>query len=118
MHFVFKYFLHQNRLPQESHLRKGFSGFMRAVVKSHRYVPLFMITVMLIHFLMELIHQGFFITGVITFCLLSVQISLGAYGAYKKNGIKGQWLYAHRINAALLAVAIITHVTTVIIVKP
>ena len=105
-------------LPQDSHFRKGFSGFMRAVVKSHRYVPLFMITVMLIHLMMELIHQGFFITGIIVFCLLSTQIILGAYGAYKKNGVKGPWLYAHRINAALLGAAIAAHVASVIILKP
>ena len=105
-------------LPQDSHFRKGFSGFMRAVVKSHRYVPMFIITVMFIHLMMELIHEGFFLTGVITFCLMFTQIAIGIYGAYRKGGKRGPWFYIHRTNAALLGAAIVAHVASVIILNP
>ena len=107
-----------NAMPQASTFRKRYIKFMQAVVKSHIYVPLFMLTIMFLHLMLELIHIGFFITGVITFALMLLQIGLGIYGAYVKGKKKGPWFYAHRVVAAMLFVAIVIHVTIVIIVNP
>ena len=98
--------------------RRRSGAFRSAVIRSHAYVPLFLLTVILLHVLMELIHVGFFLTGVITVSLLTVQILLGLYGAYVKKKIRGGWFYAHRTVAALLFVAIAAHVTTVLILNP
>ncbi len=91
---------------------------MQAVVRSHIFVPLFLLTVLLLHLFMELIHVGFFITGILTLALMLAQISLGIYGVYFKGRKKGPWLTAHRTGAALLSVSIAAHVTTVVILKP
>ena len=109
---------HFSNLPLESRSRRRYNGFLRTVTKSHRYVPMFIVTVMFIHLMMELIHEGFFITGVITFCLMFTQIAIGIYGAYRKDGKRGPWFYIHRTNAALLGAAIVAHVASVIILKP
>jgi hypothetical protein len=105
-------------LPPGAPARKRFSGFMIAVTKSHRFVPLFLLTVILLHFLMELIHVGFFITGVIAIILLITQILLGVYGASAKEKKTNRWLYAHRLVAVLLFFAISAHVVAVIVIKP
>ena len=105
-------------LPRDLSERKGYSGFSRAVMKSHIYVPMFLIMVILLHLLVELIHNGFFLTGVITISLMTLQIALGLYGNYVKNRKKGPWFYAHRTVAAALAVAISVHVATAIILQP
>jgi cytochrome c-type biogenesis protein CcsB len=105
-------------IPPEEPIRKRYAGFMQAVIKSHIFVPLFLLTIILLHFLMELIHVGFFITGVITICLMLVQISVGIYGAYVKKRKKGPWLYAHRTMAAALSASILAHVTSVIVLNP
>lgn len=106
------------KLPRDSWLQGRYKGFMHAVIKSHKYVPLFVITILVLHLLMELIHAGFFITGIITFCLMVLQISLGLYGANVRNSAKGPWFYAHRIVAILLFISIVVHVITVIIFNP
>lgn len=106
------------RLPKDSLFRIRYTRFMRAVIRSHVYVPLFLITVMLLHLSMELIHAGFFITGVIVFVLMFLEIVLGAYGAYFKNRKKGTWLYVHRTVAILLFLAINMHVIVAIILHP
>ncbi|NLI54651.1 MAG: hypothetical protein GX417_10095 [Clostridiales bacterium] len=106
------------RLPEGTPTPKAFSGFMRAVTKSHTYVPLFLLTIMLLHFLMELIHVGFFISGVIAIGLLTTQIALGIYGKSKKDKKTAFWLYAHRSVAVLLFFAISVHVVTVVVLKP
>ena len=106
------------RQPQGGPGKTRFAAFTRAVIKSHVYVPLFLLTIILLHFLMELIHVGFFITGVITISLLLAQITLGVYGNAVKGKKAGPWLYAHRTIAVLLFLAISAHVITVIILNP
>lgn len=105
-------------LPQNTPQRKRFAGFMHAVTRSHKFVPLFLLTILLLHFLMELIHVGFFPTGVVAIILLLAQISLGIYGSTVKQIKTNHWLQAHRTVAALLFVAITTHVVTVLLVNP
>ena len=97
-------------------LRHG--ALMRAVTRSHVYVPLFILTILVLHLLMELIHVGFFITGVITASLMLSQILLGLYGAYVKKRAKGNWFKLHRIVAVLLFFSIAAHVVTVIVLNP
>ena len=58
--------------------RDSLMAFRRVVIRSHVYVPLFILTVIVLHLLMELIHVGFFLTGVITVSLMAAQIALGA----------------------------------------
>ena len=94
------------------------SALMRAVTRSHVYVPLFILTIIVLHLLIELIHVGFFITGVITVTLMAAQIALGLYGAYVKKRTKGNWFYWHRMVAVLLLFSIAAHVATVIIINP
>lgn len=106
------------RLPADSASRRRFAAFTRAVVKSHVYIPLFLATVVALHFLMELIHAGFFVTGVIVLSLLAIQILLGLYGAYVKNRNTGGWLTAHRAIAGALFLAIAAHVTAAVILHP
>lgn len=99
-------------------LKPGYSGFARAVMKSHIYVPLFLIIIILLHLLVELIHNGFFLTGVITISLMTLQIAIGLYGNYVRDGKKGKWFIAHRAVAAALAGAIPVHVAFAIILQP
>lgn len=106
------------RLPADAPFRKRYQSFTRAVVGGHIYVPLFLITVILLHLMIELMHKGFFVTGVIVFFLMAAQISLGAYGAFIKDRKQGRWLTAHRTVAGLLICAIAVHVTTVIVTNP
>jgi hypothetical protein len=103
-------------LKQFDGLRRG--ALMRAVSRSHVYVPLFILTIILLHLLMELIHVGFFITGVITVSLMAAQIGLGLYGAYVKKRVRGSWFYWHRTVAVLLFFSIAAHVVTVIVLNP
>jgi hypothetical protein len=105
-------------MPEDSPFRQRYAGFMRAVARSHVFVPLFLLTVLLLHLFIELIHVGFFVTGVVTLALMLAQISLGIYGVYIKARKKGPWLAAHRTGAALLSVSIAAHVTSVVILKP
>lgn len=106
------------RLSPDSPFRKKYLKFMRAVVKGHIYVPLFLVTVILLHLMVELMHEGLFPTGVIVFCLMAAQIALGAYGAFFRDRRQGRWLEAHRIMAVVLFCAIAVHVASVIILKP
>ncbi len=120
LNFVVKR-IYRNRiagLPAESTRRKRFTSFMRSVVGSHTFVPLFLLTIMLLHLLMELIHVGFFITGVIAIGLMTLQIGLGIFGATVKKKRMGTWLKIHRFVAALLLVSISVHVVTVVLIKP
>ena len=106
------------KMPPDAPFRKRYMRFMQAVVRSHVYVPLFLVTVILIHLMIEFIHEGFFITGVITFTLMVTQILLGAYGAYFKDRKRGRWFYAHRTVAILLFCAITVHAITGIVLNP
>jgi hypothetical protein len=101
-------------MPDDSPFRKRYTGFMRFIVKNHGYIALYLVTFIFLHLLIELVHKGFFITGLILGSLLLVQIFLGAYGAFVKDRKKGTWLYIHRTLASLLFVAIIVHVSVVI----
>ena len=103
-------------VKQVGSLRGG--ALMRVVTRSHVYVPLFILTVIILHLLMELIHVGFFITGVVTVSLMAAQIILGLYGAYVKKRARGNWFYVHRTLAVLLFFSIAAHVVTVIVVNP
>ena len=105
-------------LPGDSPRKRRFTWIMHAVTKSHKFVPLFLLTILLLHFLMELIHVGFFATGVIAIVLLLLQISLGVYGATAKEIKTDRWLYAHRTVAVLLFFAIAAHATTAIVLNP
>ncbi len=107
-----------SNLPQNSPFRKRFIGFMQAVIKTHPYVPFFLITVISLHLLLELIHVGFFITGIITISLIIIQIVLGIYGKFIGNKKRGSWFYSHRVVSILLGLSIIIHIITVIILKP
>jgi hypothetical protein len=93
---------------------KKHSVLLQYLVKSHIYIGLYLATLILLHLMIELVHRGFYITGMILGGLMIVQILLGAYGAFVKGRIKGQWFYAHRIVAAMIFVAIIVHVIAVI----
>lgn len=102
----------------DSSTRKQRTVFKRAVMKSHYYVPFFILMVMILHLTVELFRVGFFITGVITFSLMLLQILIGGYGLYVKHKRRGPWFYGHRTVAVLLGISIIIHVITVVILKP
>lgn len=107
-----------SKLPQNSSFRKRYSWFMQAVIRTHPYVPLFLISVILLHLIMELIHTGFFITGIITISLMLIQIILGIYGTYIRNKKRGLWFYAHRTVSIMLGLSIIIHIISVIVINP
>jgi hypothetical protein len=100
-------------LPKDSPLRKEYTVFMRMVFRSHQYIPLYLMTVLILHILIELIHKGFIITGFMAAFLMILQVVLGAYGTMVKDKKKGFWLYAHRTTAALLLVIIVLHIIMV-----
>lgn len=99
---------------EDSPTRSGYDVFIGAVMKSHYYVPLFLITIIIIHLIMTMIHVGFFITGFVVFILMLLQISIGIYGLYAKDKMIGPWFYVHRTVAVLLGISIIVHVIAVI----
>lgn len=104
-----------SKKPIDSLSRKRFVVFMRIFTKGHIYVGLYLVTIILLHFLIEVTHEGFFITGLITGTLILTQISIGAYGAFIKDRKKGSWLILHRSVSLLLALAITTHVLSIFI---
>ena len=101
-------------LPQDSLLREKYLVFMRLIVTTHGYIGLYLLTIIVLHALIELVHRGFFITGLIVAGLMILQIFLGAYGTFVKSRKKGPWLDAHRTLAALLSGAIAIHIQAVI----
>ena len=101
-------------ISMDSPLRKRYTGFMKLIMKSHGYIAIYLITFLLLHLLIELVHEGFFITGLVTAGLLILQVLLGGYGAIVKNKKRGPWFYAHRTVAELMAVALVVHVGTAI----
>ena len=100
-------------LPKESQLRRNYTSAMGLIFRTHQYIPLYLITILLIHFLFEVIHQGFYLTGFIAACLMISQIAIGIYGTIVKNKKKDIWLYAHRTITVLLLFTIILHIITV-----
>jgi hypothetical protein len=101
-------------ISMDSPLRKRYTGFMKLIMKSHGYIAIYLITFLLLHLLIELVHEGFFITGLVTAGLLILQVILGGYGSLVKNKKRGPWFLAHRAVAALMAVALIIHISTAI----
>lgn len=101
------------RLPSDSPLKGNYSKFMGINFKTHQYVPLYLVTIILIHSLLELNHEGFYLLGFLASCLLLFQISLGSYGTLIKKRKKGMWLYIHRATPVILSFIIIFHVITV-----
>jgi hypothetical protein len=98
------------RMPAGSFRRKTFAAFQKALVRIHGYIGIYLVTVILLHFMIELVHEGFFLTGLIAGGLMLPQIALGAFGTVVKGRRAGAWLSVHRILAVALPVAIAVHV--------
>jgi hypothetical protein len=97
-------------LPLESPRRKVCTAFLKGLVRIHGYIGIYLVTILLLHLLIELVHKGFFLTGMIAGGLLLLQIALGAYGTVVKGRHSGPWLSIHRTVAVLLPVAVAAHV--------
>ena len=100
------------KLPKDSPVRGKYMGFMRIIVKNHRYFALLATAALAAHLVVQYLAWGLYLTGVIAGSLLILQASLGAYGTYVKKKKSGPWLYAHRAVAVLLFLAVMFHVVT------
>jgi hypothetical protein len=100
-------------LPADSQLRKNYSAFLDVVVRTHQYVPLYLITVLLIHFMLEMVHQGFYFWGFLAGCLMLTMVVLGTYGTIVKSEKISTWFYAHRTIAVLLLIISLIHIISV-----
>ena len=97
-------------MPVGSHRRKALAAFAKGVVRIHGIIGIYLVTIILLHLLIELVHKGFFLTGLIAGGLLLLQIALGAYGTVVKGRHSGPWLSVHRTVAVLLPIAVAVHV--------
>lgn len=102
-----------SKKPADSPLRKNYTAFMRFIVKYHRYIALATTLILIVHFIIQYLVWGFYITGLIAAALLVLQGFVGAYGTYVRKKKSGPWLYTHRILAVLLPAAILIHILTV-----
>lgn len=102
-------------LPADSSFRRNYQVLMSLIIRSHIYIGLYLLTLIVLHFMIELVHHGFFMTGLILSVLMVTQIFLGIYGAFLREGNRGPWFLAHRILALLLAAAILTHIWAAIL---
>src|SRR5665647_3359889 len=93
-----------SKMPVDSSSRSKYLLFMKIVVKNHAYIGLYLVTLIFLHLLIELVHEGFFVTGLIAGGLMLLQLVLGTYGKFSKHKTKSLWLYSHRTIAALLLV--------------
>lgn len=101
-------------MTQDSWFREKYLVLTRPIIRVHGYVGLYLLTIIVLHSLIELLHQGFFLSGVIVASLMTLQIFLGAYGMFVKGSKKGFWLDAHRALAALLSGAIVVHILAIV----
>lgn len=99
-----------SKIPIDSSFRSKYLAFMKIVVKNHAYIGLYLVTLIFLYLFIELVHEGFFVTGLITGGLMLFQLALGAYGKFSKHKLKSLWLYFHRTIAALLMVALFSHI--------
>jgi len=99
--------------PVDSRFRTNYLAFMRYTVAVHPYIGLYLIPVIILHSMVELVHRGFFVTGVIASVLIVGQIILGAYGTFFRGRKKGPWLNTHRTLAAALLPTVAIHVLAV-----
>jgi hypothetical protein len=104
-------------MPAESPGRNAFRTFLKVLVRIHGYIGIYLVTIVLLHFMIELVHKGFFLTGLIAGGLLLLQIALGAYGTVVKGRKSGPWLSIHRTVAVLLPVAIAVHVIVAVTLR-
>lgn len=88
---------------------KGFSMFMKVIVKYHKLFGVMTIGALLLHFLVQFFTYGLSLTGAMAASVLIFQVVLGGYGFYKKKR-GGLWLKLHRGIAVLLMIAIYLHV--------
>jgi len=100
--------------PVDSTFRTKYLVLMRYTVAVHPYIGLYLLPVIILHSMVELVHRGFFLTGVIATVLMVNQIILGAYGTFVRDRKKGPWLDAHRTLAAVLLPIVAIHVRTAI----
>jgi hypothetical protein len=102
-----------SKKPPDSQVRKNYMVFMRIIVKYHRYFALGTTIILLVHFIVQYLVWGFYVTGLIAASILILQGCIGAYGTIVRKKKSGPWLYAHRTLAVLLPVAILIHILTV-----
>lgn len=102
-----------SKKPADSLLRKNYTVLMRFIVKYHRYIALATTLILIVHFIIQYLVWGFYITGLIAAALLILQGFVGAYGTYVRKRKSGPWLYIHRTLAVLLPIAILVHILTV-----
>lgn len=102
-----------SKKPADSRLRKNYTVLMRFIVKYHRYIALATTLILIVHFIIQYLVWGFYITGLIAAALLILQGFVGAYGTYVRKKKSGPWLYIHRTLAVLLPIAILVHILTV-----
>lgn len=86
-----------------------FQKTMRFLVRNHKLFGGLTIIALLLHFPVQFYLYGLSITGAIAGSMMVLQASLGFYGSRKKTGGR-TWLLFHRSIAALLLVAIGTHI--------
>ncbi len=100
------------KMSKEEPIRIRYQVFMRFIIKNHRFFAMFTTIALITHFIIQYLSWGFYITGLIAGSLLILQGVLGGFGHYVKKKKSGRWLYAHRIVAVLMLVAIFVHVLT------
>lgn len=116
LNFFLKYFNRKIilKLPQsKADFANKYRSFMRFMIINHRWFGITGAVSVIIHFISSYINDTLLSSGILAVLVLTVQISLGLYGYYIKQGI-GTWLKVHRVNGFILFGFIINHIVDII----
>ncbi len=86
-----------------------FKKIMLFFNKMHRIFGFLAFIAAITHFIVQYTSIGFSLTGFIAAILMSIQVSLGIYGAKVKNKWK-YWILLHRLMAVIILISIIIHI--------
>ncbi|MHB1455210.1 MAG: hypothetical protein ACYCYM_14835 [Saccharofermentanales bacterium] len=102
------------KLPKDALMRRNYQSFLRWYLRFHPLIGSLTAHVLIVHFILQYLNWGFFVSGMIAGSLLILETALGLYGNFVKHKKRGLWLYAHRTVAVLLVLSVAFHVFTAI----
>jgi len=91
-------------------IRKKYLGFLKGYLRFHPFIGFMTSIGFVVHFILQYLNWGFFLTGVIAGSLLIFQTVLGFFGYLFKHKKRGLWFYIHRSIAIVLMIAIAVHI--------
>jgi hypothetical protein len=112
LNFFVKYINKNYRkvLMKNEKIYQAFTKLMKFTIKRHKLFGILTVVFILLHFILQFTQFGLNIPGVIAALIMFVQVGFGIYGSKKKKRGKS-WLWAHRIIAVILMIAILIHVS-------